>query len=408
VGTEQHVVVIGGGVIGLSSAYHLARAGIRVTLIERDRCGRGASFGNAGWIVPSLVTPFNAPGAVPQSLRAMLNPHSPIALRQVPTWALIRWGLEFFRASGADRSRASLRALAVMAASAADDVTALADRLGFEVHRTGLLVPFRSPVALDAYRAAHSEVESLGYQGRIEILDADAVRDREPSLADDVIGGLHLLDEVSIRPDAMTAALARAVTATGGELAEHETVRDVTPASSGQWRVLTEARTLIVDAVVVAAGERTAALLGRHVRLQSGRGCSVTLPPGLVELRQPLKIAEHRVACTPFAGGEVRISGTFDLVRPGAGTAPGRMRGVLNAASTHLPALRDLAVSDVDVWSGARPCTADSVPVVGPVGRVPGLFVATGHGTLGMTLAPATGQAIARLVSETVTTGRPK
>jgi glycine/D-amino acid oxidase-like deaminating enzyme len=139
-------------VIGLSSAYHLARAGIRVTLIERDRCGRGASFGNAGWIVPSLIQPFNAPGAVPRSLRAMLNPHSPIALRQVPTWALIRWGLEFFRASRADRSRASLRALAVMAASAADDVTALADRLGFEVHRTGLLVPFRSPVALDAYR----------------------------------------------------------------------------------------------------------------------------------------------------------------------------------------------------------------------------------------------------------------
>ena len=118
--TRVRVLVIGGGVIGLSCAYHLTRAGHHVTLLERSACGRGASWGNAGWIVPSLVAPFNAPGAVPHALRSMPNPNSPIAIRQLPTWSLARWGLAFLRNCRADRSRASLHALAAMAAGATD------------------------------------------------------------------------------------------------------------------------------------------------------------------------------------------------------------------------------------------------------------------------------------------------
>lgn len=401
---QGNVVVVGGGVIGLSSAYHLARAGHQVTLIEREECGQGASWGNAGWIVPSLAQPFNAPGAVPQALGAMLNPHGPIAMRQFPTPTLARWGFQFTRASRADRSHAALRTLTTMAANAPDDIAALADQLGFELHRAGLLVPFRSSAALDAYRRTHSRIESLGYRGRAEVLDADETRTREPSLGDDITGALHLLDEVSVRPDSMTGALARALIEAGGERAEHETVRSVVAQSSGRWRVDTQLRSLVTDAVVIAAGDQTASLLrdcGVHLTLQPGRGCSVTLPPGL-GLRQPLKIAEHRVACTPFANGQTRVSGAFDLVRPGAGTSRSRMRSVLNAASTHLPALRDLDMSDLEVWSGARPCTPDSVPAVGPVGRIPGLFAATGHGTLGMTLAATTGRTVTELVSDTI------
>jgi D-amino-acid dehydrogenase len=400
-----HVIVVGGGVIGLSCAYQLIRAGHQVTLIERTSCGRGASWGNAGWIVPSLAQPFNAPGAAAQALRAMLKSDGPIALRQMPTWALTRWGMDFVRYSRADRSRASLRTLTALAANATVEVTTLADELGFEIHRTGLLVPFRSAAELSAYRSSRAALESAGYRGRTEVLSASEIMAREPALATDVIGGLYLPDEVSVRPDAMTAALAGAIVSAGGELAEHETVVSVSPHAVRRWRVTTTGREYYGDAVVLAAGEQTSDLAracGVPLALQSGRGCSVTLPP-IFDLQGPLKIAEHRVACTPFANGEIRISGTFDLVRNGAGTSRGRMQAVLDAAATTLPALGGLDISEVGVWSGARPCTADSVPIVGPIGRTPGLFVASGHGTLGMTLAAATGRIITEMLGANAT-----
>jgi len=403
---RRQVVVIGGGVIGLSAAYHLSREGVEVTVLDSGEFGAGASWGNAGWIVPSLVHPFNVPKATPQALRAMLDPAGPIALRRTPTPDFVRWGLEFTRACRPDRSEQSLRSLSGLASTATTDMQRLADEIGFECHRDGLLVPFRSEAALEAYAAAHRHVEELGYTGRVERLDKEQVHRREPSLGGDVVGALRFLDEMSVRPDSLTDALARAIRAGNGETSRFERVSAITRAAKG-WHVATTRRTLVADAVVVAAGERTAGLLrplGVRLSLQPGRGCSVLLQPEQLTLQQPLKIAEHRVACTPFENGQVRISGTFDLTPIGAGPAVGRMRSVLRAAATYLTALSDAEISPSSVWSGARPCTPDSVPIIRQADRMSGLFIATGHGTLGVTLAPETGRRVARLVTNALTT----
>lgn len=404
-GSRPRTIVVGGGVIGLSCAYHLARSGHQVTLVESARCGQGASWGNAGWIVPSLVQPFNSPGAAREAVVSMLRGSSPIALRQRPTWRLLRWGFSFVRASRPAPSREAMRRLATLAADAAACTTDLARELGFELHTSGLLAPFRSRDAMAAYQAAHAQVVALGYRGRAEVLGPAALRDREPALARGLAGGIHLLDEVSVRPAAMTAALQRGLDELGGTVLEGVEVAAVRRSGSGRWVVDTATGDLRADAVVVAAGDRTGELLrtaGVRIALQAGRGCRVTVPSAL-SLRQALKIAEHRVACTPFAGGEVRISGTFDLVRPGAATDPSRMQVVLDAARPYLPALESVRLADLEVWSGQRPCTPDSVPLIGPMGP-PGLFAATGHGTLGMTLAATTGQAITDAVTKTLPT----
>lgn len=400
--SRRHVAVIGGGVIGLSSAYRLAQSGLDVTLLERDEIGAGASWGNAGWIVPSLIQPFNAPGAISDALKTMLTRSGQIALRQIPTPKLAFWGLSFLRHSSARRSEESMRALAVMAHDAAEDTTQLAEELEFELHRTGLLVPFQSQKALEAHAQAHAKVEQLGYSGRVEWLDARQLKEREPSLSEGLAGGVHLLDELSTRPDSMTSALARGFRAASGDLREHTAVTSIKAERGSRWNVTTASGTsLIVDAVVVAAGEHSASLLrgtGAHIPLQSGRGCSATLPP-VITLNQAMKIAEARVACSPFDNGQVRISGTFDLVRTDAPTNRDRMQHVLDAATPYLPGLAEVDLSEIDVWSGSRPTTPDSVPVVGPVGSTPGLYAATGHGTLGMTLAAGTANTINTHVS---------
>ena len=394
---RRHVAVIGGGVIGLASAYRLAQAGLDVTVLEEDETGQGASWGNAGWIVPTLIQPFNSPGVAADAFRTFLRRGGYAALRQLPTPRLALWGLSFLRHSSAGRSEASLRTLAAMAHDTAEATGQLADELDFEVHRTGLLIPFASEEALESYTSTQARVEELGYEGRVEWLDSGQLAQREPSLSDDLAGGVHLLDELTVRPDSMTAALARGFRAAGGELREHTTVTGLDEQPGGRWAVTTASGAdLLVDAVVVAAGEHSARLLrkaGARILLQSGRGCSVMLP-GNLTLNQAVKIAEVQVACSPFDGGEVRISGTFDLVGKDAPANRARMRHVLDAAAPYLPGLADVDLDEHEVWSGARPTTPDSVPVVGPVGKKPGLYAATGHGTLGMTLAAGTANTI--------------
>lgn len=254
---------------------------------------------------------------------------------------------------------------------------------------------------MDTYQQSHRHIEALGYTGLVDQLDAEQTRIREPALGPDIRGALHFLDEMSIRPGSFTAALAAGIRAYGGETAAHEAVTDIRNDDRSRWTVVTDRRTIDTDAVVVAAGEHSGRLLrplGVRLPLHSGRGCSVTLRAGQLSLKQPLKIAEQRVACTPFANGDVRISGAFDLVTLDASTAAGRMRSVLSAATPYLPALAGVDVDPAAIWSGARPCVPDSVPVVGPAGRHHGLFVATGHGTLGITLAPETGRRISEMV----------
>lgn len=400
--SRRHVAVIGGGVIGLSSAYRLARAGFDVTVLERGEIGTGASWGNAGWIVPSLIQPFNAPGAISDAVKTMLKPRGQIALRQIPTPKLAVWGLSFLRHSSVRRSGESMRGLAAMSQDAAKATTQLAEELDFELHRTGLLVPFQSQEALEGYAQSHAKVEQLGYTGRAEWLDAQQLKEREPSLDEGLVGGVHLLDELSIRPDSMTSALARGFREAGGELREHTAATSIEAERGNRWKVAAASGpSLIVDAVVVAAGEHSAPLLrgtGARIPLQSGRGCSVTLPP-VITLNQAMKIAEVRVACSPFDNGQVRISGSFDLVRTDAPTNRNRMQHVLDAATPYLPGLAEVDLSEIDVWSGSRPSTPDSLPVVGPVGSAPGLYAATGHGTLGMTLAGGTANTIKTHVS---------
>ena len=394
------MAVVGGGVIGLCAAHSLSRRGASVTVIDRDRCGAATSWGNAGWVTPGLAAPVPAPGVVRQALRWMLDPESPFLIRPRLDPAFLAWGVRFWRASGAARYRAGLRATLDLARPTHELFDALAaDGVDFEMHRDGLLYLVRTAEAVGSWRAMYDELAELGFDGQVELLDREGVRALEPGVADGVEAGLLARVERHVRPESLTAGLRRALLARGVTIEEGADVTGLVERGDG-WTVATEGGAIDADRVVVAAGVWTRELLaplGLRIPLEGAKGYSVTAPAGGSAPHHPLYLTEIKVGVSPFDGA-LRLAGTLELAGLNLDVDHRRVRALARHAGDYLGGL-PFERGAVE-WAGLRPIAADGLPVIGAVPGRTGLFVATGHHMLGVTLGPATGEALAPLVLE--------
>lgn len=390
------VAVVGGGVIGLCVARSLALRGADVTVVDRDRCGAAASWGNAGWVTPGLAAPIPGPGVIGQSLRWMLDPESPFLIRPRLEAAFLTWGLRFWRASSRTRHDAGLRATLALARP----TTALFDRLAaegvaFEMHEDGLLYLSRTDAGLRSFAATYEELAALGFDGKVTELDHDAVHALEPGLDRSVRAGLLAGVERHVRPESLTAGLRADLLRRGVRLEEGRAVTAVSAT-----RVETAEGALDADRVVVAAGAWTPALLAPHglrIPMEAAKGYSVTMPATADGPRRPLYLTEIKVGVSPFEG-VVRLAGTLELAGLDLGLTRRRIDAIGRGSAEYMASLRPEAAAGE--WAGLRPVVADGLPAIGEVPGRPGLFVATGHHMLGITLAPATGEALAPLVLE--------
>ena len=394
-------IVVGGGVVGLCCAYELRRAGAEVTIAERDACGGAASRGNAGWIVPSYSAPIAAPGVVRRSLRWMLRGDGPLRIRPRPDSSFLRWCWSFWRSSTPRSFERGLKALLALNRHTIRLFEELrAAGVKFELHSTGLLVAALSQQALEEEVREYRKIKAAGYEGDAEIFDDSAIRRLEPALSDKVVGGLHLKAERHVRPESLARGLVDYLRAAGAQILEDTEIHDMEPAGPKGWRLNTSRGCLEGDRVVVAAGVWSARLLsglGVRIPLEGAKWCSITASGHGTRPRHALKLAEARVTCSPFVDC-VRITGTLDLTGMDASLNRRRLEMVISAAE---PYLRDWRPEEPELeWAGLRPLTPDSLPLIGSVPGLNHLYVATGHGQLGVTLAPATGAAITPLVLE--------
>jgi D-amino-acid dehydrogenase len=396
----KRVAVIGGGVIGLSCAWCLQRDGADVVVLERGEVGQAASSGNAGWITPAFCRPLPAPGVMSTALRWAFTRTSPFALTPKLDPQFVAWCWRFWRSCHAEPYAAGLSALLRLARGTPELFDRLAaDGVNFELHRDGVLLLFRDDRRLSAELAALEEAARAGYSGAVVPLARSQVQALEPTVGDAVAGGIHLPAERHVRPESLTAGLAHALRERGGSTLEVTEVAGVSRAGR-LWRLHTKGGDEVAaDAVVFAAGVATGPLVspfGLRVRQQPARGYSVTIPleavaaPGL-----PVYLAEAKVSCSPFTSA-VRLAGVLELGARQLTVDRRRLRAMLAAPSYYL---RGWEFSPpATAWAGVRPLTADGVPLIGRIPRRQGLYVATGHGMLGVTLAPATGETISQLV----------
>jgi len=391
------VLVIGGGVVGLSVAASLERRGADVTVLEAGDWGCGASAGNAGWISPGLANPVPAPGVMAQALRWMPNPRSPLLVRPALRLSFVRWSWQFWRSTRPNRYGAGMAALAALGSRVLDDYDRLmADGVQMEMHTDGLLFVGRRATSVRAETALLREAQGLGYRGRIEEMSQADVRRHEPALGPRIVGGVWAQDERHVRPESLTAGLVHHLDGRA-DLRAGIAVRRVTRDGTG-WVVQTNTgETLRAPRVVVATGWRAADLLlplGVRLPMEGGKGYSVTVQDPTVSPAGTLYLLEDRVAVSAFDGA-LRLAGTMELGTTNALVNRGRVAAIETAAKRSLTAWDG---SDATRWAGFRPMTPDGVPVIGPVPGLPGLHVATGHAMLGVTLGPTTGEILAPVV----------
>jgi D-amino-acid dehydrogenase len=392
------VIVIGGGAVGLCAAEALGARGCEVTVFERDRCGAAASAGNAGWITPSLAMPVPAPGVIGTSLRWLIDPSGPLWIRPTLEPAMLGWIVRFVASCRRPVYRRGVAALQRAAALAGPAFDALAARgVEFEQHEEPLVFPAFEPGELELLWRMADELRAAGSREPLERLTADELRALEPALARHVVGGVIAPGERRVRPERLTAGVHRALLGRGVEVLEATPVTSL-GRDGGEWRVDSPAGRRRADAVVVAGGVDSAELLSRlgvRVPIAAAKGYSRTYAREESGPRQALYLENPKVAISVFDEG-VRVSGTLELGARGLTLSARRLEAITAAAQAALPGWR-MPAQPRD-WAGMRSLSPDGLPFIGPVPGLDGVHLATAHGTLGITLAPLTGELLATML----------
>jgi len=392
-----HVIVIGGGAVGLCAAEALSARDCEVTVIEAARCGTGASAGNAGWVTPSLATPVPGPGVITASLRWLIDPSGPLWIRPTLSPDLLRWIADFTLCCRRPVYQRGLLAMQQLVAGASAAFDALAARgVEFEEHVDPLLYPCFERSELEHVWQVVEELQRAGSSQRFERVSPGELFALEPALGPDLVGGVIAQGEQRVRPELLTAGVHRALIGRGVEVLEGAPVTRIARDGAG-WTVTTSGGLVRkTDAVVIAAGVGSARLLAAHgVRLPiaAAKGYSRTYSPDPTGPKRPLYLESPKVAISVFDGG-VRVSGTLELGAKSLSLSPRRLSAIAAAAGRALPGWR-MPADPLD-WAGMRSLSPDGLPFIGPVPGLDGVHLATAHATLGITLAPVTGELVAR------------
>ncbi|MCX6874028.1 MAG: FAD-dependent oxidoreductase [Verrucomicrobia bacterium] len=397
---SQHIVILGGGVIGLAVAEACTRRGHQVTLIEQHGVQRsGCSHGNAGMVVPSHFVPMAAPGMVALGLKWMWNPASPFYLKPRFDWDLLRWGLRFVRSATrahVERCAPVLRDLHLASREAYLELAATGEVLGLV--SKGLLMLCKEARTLDEEAAMAAMARTLGVPA--EVLDAAATARLDPGITMDIAGAVHFPKDCHLSPERYLAVLQRRVGERGARLLWNTRAEGWARDQHRLRALRTSAGEIEGDQFVLCGGVWSDELiqgLGVRLPMQAGKGYSVTLP-NPVELPALCSIlTEARVAVTPL-GTSLRVGGTMEMSGTSDSISPRRVEGILRAATRYFPNFKRSHFDGLEPWHGLRPCTPDGMPYLGRSAAADNLLIATGHAMMGLSLAPITGTIAARLL----------
>jgi len=393
------VAIVGGGVVGLAVALELARRGTAVAVLERGRLGQGCSYGNAGWLTPSLAVPLPAPGMLFKSLGWMLDPESPLYIQPRLDPTLARWLIGFLLATRRSRFVPGVEALVGLCRASVDLWEELSQQPGceFGFERHGLLCVYENAKSLAAAQAAAQLTQSFGV--RHEVWTREQVKEAEPAIVGAQVGALFYPDDAHCEPYRAVLALAGEARRAGVLICENAEVYGAEASDGRVTRLRTTRGELQTKEVVLAAGawcEDLGRLLGKRVPILGAKGYSLLVPRLDPHPRRSIYLAERKVAINPHEHA-LRIAGTLELVKGDLSINQRRVAAIVRGAQGLLALPEKLDI--LELWRGLRPCTPDGMPLIGRARSSKNLWLATGHQMTGLKTATGTGRLLAQLMT---------
>lgn len=396
--TARHAHVIGAGIVGACTAWWLRRAGFDVTLIDQSPPGEGASLGNAGSIGLASVPPLGMPGMVWQAPKMLLDPMHPLKVRWDYWHRAIPWMARFAVATRKDRVESIADARAALLSEAGIALESVLREIGHPemVESAGLIHTWESQDKLD--KAKYS-IDMRAKRGiALEYKTGDELREIEPALSDNVVGGIWYPDvQECINPQRMTKVIAEGVVAAGGKLVRAQ-VKGFDVGPDGPRRIITDQGNLDCDLVAICAGAWSRPLareLGADIPVESERGYHIMITNPARKPKVHLTAADRNVAISGMEHG-LRLSTMSEFARIGSKPNHARALRIIREA-VHV--VRDLEITVDSQWVGSRPGTPDSLPVIGFSPRFRNVLFGFGHGHIGLTLGAVTGRILGQLAS---------
>ena len=397
---NKKIVVIGGGIIGLCSAYYLEKEGHQVTVVDQSNMDGGASYVNAGYLSPSHIIPISAPGVMKQGFRWMFDPSSPLYIKLRLDPDFLKWTYAFNKSCNANHVKKAIPAikdLALFSLEMYDDIKAN-EHFNFHYQKAGLLMLCQTEKALQAEIKMAELATKEGLE--VRVVDHEDLKKLEPDVRLDAIGGTYYKCDSHTTPHEFMNEMKQYLKSKNVAIYPNEKVTDLKIKDQNISTVITSSHTFSADEVVLAAGSWSSYLskkVGINLLLQAGKGYRIDTerPTGV---RLPSLLVESKVGVTPM-NGFTRFAGTMELAGINDRINKVRVNAIASAVHNYYPKITITEAEKQDVASGLRPVSPDGLAYIGKSSKCKNLTLATGHAMMGWSMGPGTGKLVSELIS---------
>jgi D-amino-acid dehydrogenase len=397
----KKVSIIGGGIIGLCSAYYLAKEGYEVVVFDKSDMNDGCSYGNAGMIVPSHIIPLAQPGMIAQGIKWMFDSQSPFYVKPRLSMDLMKWGLQFYKHANlkhVEKAMPALCDLSLLSKELYQDFARQNNSFFYE--EKGLLMLYKTDKTAEEIHHEGKLAEELGLE--VHFLSKEDVSKLETGTATNVIGGVHYKSDAHVYPQKFMQFLKEQLSLLKVEIHPLTTVNDFVLKNNTVTEIITDKGSFTTDEVVLATGSwspHIAKKLNVNISILPGKGYSFTLKDQNQKPSIPSILCEGKVAVTPM-NNDIRFGGTMEITHTNdTKINRNRLQGIVNSINDFYPDLKTNMPKEEETWFGFRPCTPSGMPIIARDKKLKNLTLVTGHAMMGLSLAPATGKIVEEIIS---------